>query len=102
MPLLLSHGWPGSIDESVHVIGMLTEPMRYGGDSRDAFTVVAPTLPGYGFSHVPSQGRLNIEEIAALLQCLMTEVLGLARFGAQGGDWGRLSPVAWDILIPRT
>ena len=88
MPLLLSHGWPGSIYEFVHVIGPLTDPARYGGDPRDAFTVVAPALPGYGFSHVPNQRRLNIEEIAALFQRLMTEVLGLARFGAQGGDWG--------------
>jgi pimeloyl-ACP methyl ester carboxylesterase len=88
MPLLLSHGWPGSIYEFVHVIGPLTDPARYGGDPRDAFTVVAPSLPGYGFSHVPNQRRLNIEEIAALFQRLMTEVLGLTRFGAQGGDWG--------------
>jgi len=88
MPLLLSHGWPGSIYEFVHVIGPLTDPARYGGDPRDAFTVVAPSLPGYGFSHVPNQRRLSIEEIAALFQRLMTEVLGLARFGAQGGDWG--------------
>jgi len=88
MPLLLSHGWPGSIYEFVHIIGPLTDPARYGGDPRDAFTVVAPSLPGYGFSHVPNQRRLNIEEIAALFQRLMTEVLGLARFGAQGGDWG--------------
>jgi len=88
MPLLLSHGWPGSIYEFVHVIGPLTDPARHGGDPRDAFTVVAPSLPGYGFSHVPNQRRLDIEEIAALFQRLMTEVLGLARFGAQGGDWG--------------
>jgi len=88
MPLLLSHGWPGSIYEFVHVIGPLTDPARYGGDPRDAFTVVAPSLPGYGFSHIPHQRRLNIEEIAALFQRLMTEVLGLVRFGAQGGDWG--------------
>jgi microsomal epoxide hydrolase len=88
IPLFLSHGWPGSIYEFVHVIGPLTDPARYGGDPRDAFTVVAPSLPGYGFSHVPNQRRLNIEEIAALFQRLMTEVLGLARFGAQGGDWG--------------
>jgi pimeloyl-ACP methyl ester carboxylesterase len=88
MPLLLSHGWPGSIYEFVHVIGPLTDPARYGGDPRDAFTVVAPSLPGYGFSHVPNQRRLNIEAIAALFQRLMTEVLGLTRFGAQGGDWG--------------
>ena len=88
MPLLLSHGWPGSIYEFVHVIGPLTDPARYGGDPRDAFTVVAPSLPGYGFSHVPNQRRLHMEEIAGLFQRLMTDVLGFARFGAQGGDWG--------------
>jgi pimeloyl-ACP methyl ester carboxylesterase len=88
MPLLLSHGWPGSIYEFVHVIGPLTDPARYGGDPRDAFTVVAPSLPGYGFSHVPNQRRLNMEEIAGLFQRLMTDGLGFARFGAQGGDWG--------------
>jgi pimeloyl-ACP methyl ester carboxylesterase len=88
MPLLLSHGWPGSIYEFVHIIGPLTDPARYGGDPRDAFTVVAPSLPGYGFSHVPNQRRLNMEEIAGLFERLMTDVLGFARFGAQGGDWG--------------
>ena len=88
MPLLLSHGWPGSVCEFVHVIGPLTDPARYGGDPRDAFTVVAPSLPGYGFSHVPNQRRLSIEEMAAALQRLMTDVLGFSRFGAQGGDWG--------------
>jgi len=88
MPLLLSHGWPGSIYEFVHVIGPLTDPARYGGDPRDAFTVVAPSLPGYSFSHVPNQRRLNMEEIAGLFKRLMTDVLGFAHFGAQGGDWG--------------
>ena len=88
MPLLLSHGWPGSICEFAHVIGPLTDPARYGDDPHDAFTVVAPSLPGYGFSHVPTQRRLSIEEMAAALQRLMTDVLGFSRFGAQGGDWG--------------
>jgi len=101
MPLLLSHGWPGSICEFVHIIGPLTDPARYGGDSRDAFTVVAPSLPGYGFSHVPNQRRLNIEEIAALFQRLMTEVLGLARFGAQGGDWGAFITGRLGYTYPR-
>lgn len=88
MPLLISHGWPGSICEFVNVIGPLTDPERYGGDPQDAFTVVAPSLPGYGFSHVPHQRRLNVQEIADLFARLMTEVLGFPRFGAQGGDWG--------------
>lgn len=88
LPLVISHGWPGSIYEFVHMIGPLTDPARYGGDPQDAFTVVAPSLPGYGFSHVPNQRRVNMEDMASLFARLMTEVLGYARFGAQGGDWG--------------
>jgi microsomal epoxide hydrolase len=88
LPLVISHGWPGSIYEFVHILGPLTDPARYGGDPQDAFTVVAPSLPGYGFSHVPNQRRVNMEDMASLFARLMTEVLGYARFGAQGGDWG--------------
>ena len=88
LPLLLSHGWPGSIYEFVKIIGPLTDPARYGGEARDAFTVVAPSLPGYGFSHVPNQRRLNIQDMADIFARLMTEVLGYRRFAAQGGDWG--------------
>jgi microsomal epoxide hydrolase len=88
LPLLLSHGWPGSVYEFVKVIGPLSDPARYGGEVRDAFTVVAPSLPGYGFSHVPNQRRLNMQDMAALFARLMTEVLGYPRFAAQGGDWG--------------
>jgi len=88
LPLVLTHGWPGSVYEFVKIIGLLTDPARFGGDPRDAFTVVAPSLPGYGFSHVPGQRRLNVEDIAALFTRLMTDVLGYKRFGAQGGDWG--------------
>ena len=87
-PLLMSHGWPGSIAEFKKIIGPLTDPARYGGHPRDAFTIVAPSLPGYGFSHKPGQRRLKIEEIADLFATLMTDVLGYERFGAQGGDWG--------------
>jgi pimeloyl-ACP methyl ester carboxylesterase len=88
LPLLISHGWPGSIYEFVKIIGPLTDPARYGGDPRDAFTVVAPSLPGYGFSHTPNQQRLGIEDIADLFARLMTDVLGYSRFAAHGGDWG--------------
>ncbi len=90
LPLVISHGWPGSIYEFVKVIGPLTDPARYGGDPADAFTVVAPSLPGYGFSHVPGQRRVDISGIADLFAELMTEVLGYRRFAAQGGDWGSL------------
>lgn len=87
MPLLLSHGWPGSIAEFERIIPMLTDPASFGGDPADAFTVVAPSLPGYGFSHRPGQ-RFDVREIAQVFATLMTDVLGYRRFAAQGGDWG--------------
>jgi pimeloyl-ACP methyl ester carboxylesterase len=88
MPLLLSHGWPGSILEFHKIIPMLTDPARFGGDPADAFTVVAPSLPGYGFSFRANQPRFGVSEIADVFAALMREALGYARFGAQGGDWG--------------
>jgi microsomal epoxide hydrolase len=88
MPLLLSHGWPGSVWEFRKILPMLTDPARFGGDPADAFTVVAPSLPGYAFSFRPSQPRLGVPEIADLFAALMTDVLGYRRFAAQGGDWG--------------
>ncbi|HVB48373.1 MAG TPA: epoxide hydrolase [Burkholderiales bacterium] len=78
MPLLLSHGWPGSVLEFLNIIALLTE----------SFTVVAPSLPGYTLSFKPGQERFGVEEIADLLAELMSDVLGYRRFGAQGGDWG--------------
>jgi pimeloyl-ACP methyl ester carboxylesterase len=88
MPLLLSHGWPGSVIEFERIIPMLTDPARFGGDPVDAFTVVAPSLPGYTLSFKPGQPRFGIAEIADLFATLMTDVLGYRRFAAQGGDWG--------------
>ena len=88
LPLLLSHGWPGSVWEFYKIIPMLTDPARFGGDPADAFTVVAPSLPGYGFSFRPNQPRFGTVEIADVFATLMTDVLGYERFGAQGGDWG--------------
>jgi len=88
LPLLLSHGWPGSIVEFERLIPLLTDPGRFGGDPADAFTVVAPSLPGYGFSFRPNQPRLNIARIAQVFATLMVDVLGYRRFAAQGGDWG--------------
>lgn len=88
LPLLLSHGWPGSVFEFVELIPRLTDPARFGGDPADAFTVVAPSLPGYGLSFTPGQKRFAVEDIADCFTRLMTDVLGYARFGAQGGDWG--------------
>ena len=87
-PLLLSHGWPGSIFEFIELIPRLTDPERFGGDPADAFTIVAPSLPGYGLSFAPGQPRFGVESIADCLAALMSEVLGYRKFGAQGGDWG--------------
>ncbi len=88
LPLLISHGWPGSVWEFHKIIPMLTDPGRFGGDPADSFTVVAPSLPGYGFSYRPNQLRLGIAAIADAFAILMTDVLGYRRFAAQGGDWG--------------
>ena len=88
MPLLLSHGWPGSVWEFNKIIPMLTDPGRFGGDPADAFTVVAPSLPGYTLSFRPGQRRFPIPDIAAAFVELMRNVLGYEGFLAQGGDWG--------------
>jgi microsomal epoxide hydrolase len=88
IPLLLSHGWPGSVFEFYKLIPMLTDPARFGADPNDSFTVIAPSLPGYTFSFTPGQKRFDIKEIADVLAELMSDVLGYSRFGAQGGDWG--------------
>jgi len=88
LPLLLSHGWPGSVFEFLDLIPKLTDPARFGGDAADAFTVVVPSLPGYGLSFTPGQPRFAVDEMARTFHALMTDVLGYRRFGAQGGDWG--------------
>ena len=88
LPLLLLHGWPGSVFEFLDIIPRLTDPARFGGDPDDSFTVIAPSLPGYGLSFRPGQRRFTIPDIAATMATLMHEVLGYTRFGAQGGDWG--------------
>jgi pimeloyl-ACP methyl ester carboxylesterase len=90
-PLLLMHGWPGSVFEFLELIPRLTDPVRFGGDAADAFTVVAPSLPGYGLSFRPGQKRFGIEEIADCMADLMTDTLGYRRFAAQGGDWGGIT-----------
>jgi pimeloyl-ACP methyl ester carboxylesterase len=86
-PLLLTHGWPGSVVEFLKVIGPLTDPVAHGGKAEDAFHVVCPSLPGYGFSDKPSASGWSIERIAAAWSELMRR-LGYDRYGAQGGDWG--------------
>ena len=87
-PLLLVHGWPGSIFEFYHLIGRLTDPAAHGGDAADSFDVVIPALPGYGWSGKPTERGWGPTRTAAAFNTLMTEVLGYERYGTQGGDWG--------------
>ena len=86
-PLLLTHGWPGSIVEFLDVIPQLTTPEAYGGEAADAFHVVAPSLPGYGFSELTRTRGWDVSRIARAFIALMAR-LGYDRYGAQGGDWG--------------
>ena len=86
-PLVLTHGWPGSVLEFLEVLGPLTDPRAHGGDPADAFHVVAPSLPGYGWSDKPSTTGWGITRTARAWDTLMVS-LGYERYGAQGGDWG--------------
>ncbi len=86
-PLVMTHGWPGSVAEFAKVIWQLADPVAYGGTPDDAFHVVCPSLPGYGFSDKPSAPGWGVERIAAAWIALM-ERLGYPRFVAQGSDWG--------------
>lgn len=88
-PLLLTHGWPGSIAEFLDVIEPLAFPSRHGGAASDAFDLIVPSLPGFGWSAPPPR-PLSTREIAAMWKELMVDVLGYDRFYAQGGDWGSL------------
>jgi pimeloyl-ACP methyl ester carboxylesterase len=87
LPLIMTHGWPGSVVEFVKVIGLLSDPAAHGGDAADAFHVVCPSLPGYGFSGKPAGPGWGIQRIAAAWAELMAR-LGYQRYGAQGSDWG--------------
>ena len=86
-PLLLNHGWPGSIVEFLHIIDQLAHPEKYGGKEEDGFDVVVPSLPGYGFSGRPSR-PIGPRKMAAIFNSLMTNVLDYKRYVAQGGDFG--------------
>ena len=86
-PLVITHGWPGSIVEFQKIIAPLTDPTAHGGRAEDAFHVVCPSLPGYGFSGKPATTGWGVERIAVAWDTLMGR-LGYARYGAQGGDWG--------------
>lgn len=86
-PLLLTHGWPGSVLEFLACIERLAHPERFGGRAEDGFDLVIPSLPGYGFSSAPPR-PIGPRAVARLWRSLMTDVLGYRRFAAQGGDWG--------------
>jgi pimeloyl-ACP methyl ester carboxylesterase len=87
LPIILTHGWPGSVVEFMEVIGPLSDPTRYGGRAEDAFHVVVPSLPGFAFSDKPVETGWDVNRIARAWATLMTR-LGYERWVAQGGDWG--------------
>jgi pimeloyl-ACP methyl ester carboxylesterase len=99
LPLLLVHGWPGSFVEFLDVIPRLVDPPAFGGRAEDAFHVVVPSLPGYGFSGPPRTPGWDVARIAAAFTELMSR-LGYARYGAQGGDWGAQVTSRIGVLDP--
>ena len=99
LPLILTHGWPGSVVEFLKVIGPLTDPAAHGGDPSQAFHVVVPSLPGYGFSDRPAETGWSVERIARAWITLMQR-LGYERFVAQGGDWGSAVTSAMATIGP--
>ena len=99
LPIIITHGWPGSIVEMLNVIGPLSDPTAYGGSAADAFDVVVPSIPGYGFSAKPATNGWDTERIATAWIELMRR-LGHARYVAQGGDWGALITDAMGAQAP--
>lgn len=99
LPLIVTHGWPGSIIEQLKIIAPLTDPTAHGGRAEDAFHVVIPSLPGYGFSAKPASTGWGPERIADAWVTLM-ERLGYARYVAQGGDWGQLVTELMAVKAP--
>ncbi len=87
-PIILTHGWPGSFYEMLKVIPLLTDPESHGGKAEDAFDVIVPSLPGYGFSDRPTKRGMTVSRIADMWVHLMTNELSYTHFAAQGGDWG--------------
>ncbi|CAL9324086.1 epoxide hydrolase family protein [Streptomyces sp. SudanB66_2053] len=99
LPLVLTHGWPGSVLEFEKVIGPLTDPVTHGGSASDAFDVVVPALPGFGFSERPQERGWNPDRTARAWAELMTR-LGYERFGAHGGDWGAFISTELALQVP--
>ncbi len=99
LPIIITHGWPGSVVEQLKIVGPLTDPTAYGGSAEDAFDVVIPSMPGYGFSGKPIATGWNPPRIAAAWTTLMRR-LGYTRFLAQGGDWGALMTELMGVQAP--
>jgi hypothetical protein len=89
LPLVITHGWPGSVAEFVKIVGPLSDPVAHGGDPADAFHVVCPSIPGYAFSGPTSEPGWDSRRVAEAWAVLMDR-LGYSRYGAQGGDWGSM------------
>ena len=99
MPLILTHGWPGSVAEFLKLIGPLTDPGSFGADAADSFDVVIPSLPGFGFSQKPKETGWTVARIASAWAELMKR-LGYTRWAAQGGDWGAVVTTALGAMQP--
>src|SRR5713101_9926059 len=99
LPLIITHGWPGSVIEFMKIIGPLADPTAHGGRPEDAFHVVAPSLPGHGFSDKPTATGWDVPRIANAWIVLMRR-LGYTRWVAQGGDWGSLVATAIGVMKP--
>ena len=99
MPLLMTHGWPGSVLEFMKVIGPLTDPVAYGGKAEDAFHIIAPSLPGFGFSDKPGATGWGVGRTAMAWIALMKR-LGYERWVAQGGDWGSIVTTVIGVIRP--
>jgi pimeloyl-ACP methyl ester carboxylesterase len=99
LPLIVTHGWPGSIIEQMKIIGPLTNPTAFGGKAEDAFDVVIPSMPGYGYSGKPTTAGWDVDHIARAWVVLMKR-LGYTKFVAQGGDWGALVTEHMGVLAP--
>jgi pimeloyl-ACP methyl ester carboxylesterase len=99
LPLIVTHGWPGSVVEQLKIVGPLTDPTAYGGSAADAFHLVIPSMPGYGFSGKPTTTGWDAARIARTWIVLMKR-LGYTRFVAQGGDWGAVVTDLMGVLAP--
>jgi epoxide hydrolase len=99
LPLIMTHGWPGSVVEFTEVIGPLTDPAAHGGDPGDAFHMVVPSIPGFGFSGPTRERGWNVQRIARAWDELMRR-LGYPRYGAQGGDWGSGISRELGVIVP--